>query len=397
MSFLARTSTISTDEQKIDELLSRGVVEVIVKEELRKKLLSGTQLRVKLGIDPTSPHLHIGRAVALLKLRDFQELGHKIVFITGDFTAVIGDTSDKDAERPMLAQEIIEQNKRSYLEQVGKLIDLDKAEFRYNSEWLGPLTYKEIGEHADLFSVADFISRENIKRRLDTGKRVSLREVLYPLMQGYDSVAVRADVELGGTDQKFNLLAGRTLQEKYGQEPQNIVMNPLIEGLDGRKMSSSWGNTITLTAEPTDMYGKVMSMADEQLKTYFELCTRVPLQEIEEILKGHPKEAKQRLAREIVALYHSKEAAQQAHMSWVATFSEGGVPSDIPHTTIASGTKLLDALAVLGESNSELRRLASQGAIAEVGGGTLSDVAMSVERDMVLRIGKHRFLKLTVQ
>ncbi len=171
MSFFKKAPTVSVDEKKIDELLSRGVAEVIVKEELRKKLLSGKQLRIKLGIDPTSPDLHIGRAVALLKLRDFQELGHQIVFITGDFTAVIGDTSDKDAERPMLAQETIEKNKESYFQQVGKLIDLDKAEFRYNSEWLGPLTYREIGEHADLFSVSDFISRENIKKRLDAGKR----------------------------------------------------------------------------------------------------------------------------------------------------------------------------------------------------------------------------------
>ena len=364
MSFFKKAPTVSVDEKKIDELLSRGVAEVIVKEELRKKLLSGKQLRIKLGIDPTSPDLHIGRAVALLKLRDFQELGHQIVFITGDFTAVIGDTSDKDAERPMLAQETIEKNKESYFQQVGKLIDLDKAEFRYNSEWLGPLTYREIGEHADLFSVSDFISRENIKKRLDAGKRVSLREVLYPLMQGYDSVAVDADVELGGTDQKFNLLAGRTLQEKYGQEPQNIVMNPLIEGLDGRKMSSSWGNTITLNADPNDMYGKVMSMADAQVGTYFELCTRVPMHEIPEILAGHPKEAKMRLAREIVTLYQGADAAQKAEDNWQSTFSEGRVPADVPTTKAG---KLRDIVADI--STSELRRLVEQSAVTLVESG----------------------------
>lgn len=388
MPFFSKEPAVSTDEKKINELLSRGVAEVIVKEDLRAKLRSGKRLRVKLGIDPTSPDLHIGRAVALLKLRDFQELGHTIVFITGDFTAVIGDTSDKEAERPMLARETIEKNKQSYLEQVGKLIDLSKAEFRYNSEWLSPLTYREIGEHADLFSVSDFIARENIKRRLDAGKRVSLREVLYPLMQGYDSVAVKADVELGGTDQKFNLLAGRTLQEKYHQEPQNIVMNPLIEGLDGRKMSSSWGNTITLTAEPAAMYGKVMSMADQQLATYFELCTRVPMEDVQEILRGHPKDAKMRLAREIVTLYHGTDAAHRAEVDWTSTFREGGVPEDVQ--TVPAG-KLRDIVKNI--STSELRRLVEQGAVSSVLSGKKIENIDAEIADDVIRIGKHTFLK----
>src|SRR3989338_6479351 len=228
MAFFSRQRPVVADEKKIHELLSRGVSEVVVKEQLHKKLLSGERLRVKLGIDPTSPDLHIGRSIPLLKLRDFQQLGHQVVLIVGDFTAVIGDTSDKDAERPMLSQETIEKNKKSYFEQAGKILDLSQVEMRYNSEWLKPLNYRQIGEHADLFSVADFIARENIALRLKAGKRVSLRELLYPLMQGYDSVAVTADVELGGTDQKFNLLAGRVLQEHFGQEPQNVVIGPLI-------------------------------------------------------------------------------------------------------------------------------------------------------------------------
>ena len=194
MSFFSKNKGVSTDASKIGELLTRGVEEVIVKEDLKKKLLSGKQLRIKLGIDPTSPDLHIGRAIPLLKLRDFQELGHQVVLIVGDFTAVIGDTSDKDAERPMLSREVIEKNKESYFRQAGKILDLSKVEMRYNSEWLKDLTYREIGEHADLFSVSDFISRENIAKRLQAGKRVSLRELLYPLMQGYDSVAIKADV-----------------------------------------------------------------------------------------------------------------------------------------------------------------------------------------------------------
>jgi tyrosyl-tRNA synthetase len=204
---------INTNQQKIEELLSRGVEEVIHQESLKKKLESGKQLRVKLGIDPTSPHLHLGRAIPLLKLKDFQELGHQVVFIVGDFTGVIGDTSDKDSERPMLTKEVIEENMKEYVRQAGKIIDVDKAEIHYNSEWLEKLTYREIGEQADQFSVAEFIARDNIRRRLDAGTRVSLREMLYPLMQGYDSVVVNADVEIGGFDQLFNLKAGRYIQK----------------------------------------------------------------------------------------------------------------------------------------------------------------------------------------
>ena len=388
MAFWSRKPVVNTDEKAVDALLSRGAAEVIVKQELRRKLLSGQQLRVKLGIDPTSPDLHIGRAVPLLKLRDFQELGHQIVFIVGDFTAVIGDTSDKDAERPMLSQEVIEQNKKSYFEQAGKILDLSKVELRYNSEWLKPLNYRQIGEHADMFSVSDFIARDVIKRRLDAGKRVSLREVLYPLMQGYDSVAIKADVELGGMDQKFNLLAGRTMQERMGQRPQDILMNPLIDGLDGTKMSSSRGNVIALTASASDMYGKVMSMSDGQVATYFELCTRVPMEEVAEITQGHPKDAKMRLAREIVSLYHDKAAAEKAEDNWTNTFSGGGVPEDA--AAVPAG-KLRDI--VEGVSMSELRRLVEQGAVAYVGGEKIQSIDEEITHGAV-RIGKHRFLKI---
>lgn len=387
--FSGEVKRVSTDEKKIDELLSRGVAETIVKDDLRKKLLSGKCLRVKLGIDPTSPDLHIGRAVSLLKLRDFEELGHQVVLIVGDFTGIIGDTSDKDSERPMLSSEIIEENKKTYFSQVGKLLNLRRAELRYNSEWLAPLTYRQIGEHADLFSVADFIARENIKNRLDAGKRVSLREVLYPLMQGYDSIATRADVELGGTDQKFNLLAGRTLQHKQGQTPQNIVMNPLIEGLDGRKMSSSWGNTVNLNATPSDMYGKIMSMNDSQVPAYFELCTRMPTEEIREILKGHPKEAKARLAKEIVALYHGAPAAEKAASNFMK-------PDDAPEVVFPRGAKVRDLAETLNISMSELRRLADAGAIEVVGGEKISSIDTGLQ-DATLKIGKHRFLKVHIK
>ncbi len=388
MRLFSSAPKINTDPAAVDAVLTRGVTEVIVKDELRKKLLSGKQLRIKLGIDPTSPDLHIGRSIPLLKLRDFQELGHQIVLIVGDFTAVIGDTSDKDAERPMLEQEIIEKNKKHYFDQAGKLLDLSKIEMRYNSEWLKPLNYRQIGEHADLFSVADFIARDNIARRLEAGKRVSLRELLYPLMQGYDSVAIKADVELGGMDQKFNVLAGRPMQEHFGQEPQNVVLNPLIDGLDGTKMSSSKGNVINLTATPSNMYGKVMSMADEQVRTYFELCTRVPMSEVEQIVAGHPKEAKMRLAREIVGRYHHKDAAAKAEDDWTQTFSQGGVPQDLP--TVARG-KLRDIVKDI--STSELRRLVEQGAVSSVvSGKKIESIDAEIQND-VIRIGKHRFIK----
>ena len=400
MGIFSKEAPISTNAEGIEELLTRGVTESIVEEELRQKLLSGKRLRVKLGIDPTSPDVHIGRAVPLLKLRDFQNLGHHVVLIVGDFTAVIGDTSDKDAERPMLDRATIEKNKKTYFEQVGKIIDLSKAELRYNSEWLSKLTYREIGEHADMFSVADFIARENITKRLSGGKRVSLREVLYPLMQGYDSVAVEADVELGGTDQKFNLLAGRTMQEKLGMVPQNILMNPLVNGTDGTKMSSSRGNYIALTASPQDMYGKVMSMHDNELITYFEICTRVPLHEVESIKAGlasntlHPKEIKMRLAREIVTQYHSQTDAAVAEREWTTTFSEGGVPDVVPEVVVERGAPLYTVLESLGESKTELRRLVAAGAISTVGGNKFSTIDDTVDDEGIVRIGKHRFLKI---
>ncbi len=389
---------VNTDPKKVEELLSRGVEEVIHLDNLRKKLLDGQQLRIKLGIDPTSPNIHIGRSIPLLKLRDFQELGHQIVFIVGEFTSVIGDTSDKDSERPMLNKEVIDENKQNYFNQVAKLLDMDKVEFRHNSEWLEPLTYREIGEHADLFSVADFIARDNIKRRLDAGKRVSLREVLYPLMQGYDSVAVKADVEIGGTDQRFNLLAGRTLQPHFGQEPQDILMNPIINGTDGRKMSSSWGNTINLLAEPSDMYGKVMSMQDSEILPYFVICTRVPLEEVQLIKEqlengANPRDAKMRLAREIVALYHGQEAGVDAQNAFIETFQQGVIPEDIPEISKEYAEHLV-AQGVVA-SKSELSRLFEAGGVRNAHTGEKLEAFPQELRDpLVVKIGKRRFIRL---
>lgn len=395
---------VITDDARITELLTRGVDEIITEDSLAGKLHSGRQLRVKLGVDPTSPHLHLGRSVPLLKLRDFQELGHQVIFIVGDFTGVIGDTSDKDGERPMLSPEEVKHNQQTYFEQVGKLIDLDKAEFRYNSEWLGKLTYHDIGEQADQFSVTDFIARENIKRRLEAGTRISLREVLYPLMQGYDSVAVNADIEIGGVDQRFNLLAGRTLQRHFGQEPQEVIMTTFpVLGFDGKKMSSSWGNTINFSDTPNDMYGKVMRVHDELIETYLYTLTRMPLEEVvvlvDAMKDGNPRDVKMRLAREVVTLYHNKEVAQRAEEQFIETFSEGGLPDTIEKLSVHSGSLLRDILVEHGivPSHSQARRLITEGALSyPEKNTTVSDPNEKITETAIVKVGKHRFVKLVV-
>jgi len=360
--------------------------------------MSGKCLRIKLGVDPTSPNIHVGRSVPLLKLKDFQDLGHQVVFIAGDFTAVIGDTSDKDAERPMLTKEIIEENMKTYRAQVGKILDLRKTEFRRNSEWLGKLTYREIGEHADIFSVSDFIARENIKRRLEEGKRVSLREVLYPLMQGYDSVAIKADVELGGSDQRFNVLAGRPLQEKFGQAPQHCLLFSLVTDPTGAKMSSSWGNTINITDAPDMMFGKTMRVPDALVEQYFISMTRHPIDEIKGLVAGHPRDAKLALAHEFVRMYHGEKVADTAKESFLKTFSQKEVPTDVVECRVGDGQLLVDVLLSQGfvASKSEFRRLVSGGGLKVAGSEEklTEETANVIESGTVLRLGKHTFVKI---
>lgn len=393
-----------TDEQKINEVLTRGVAEVIHEDSLRAKLLAGKPLRIKFGTDPTSPNIHLGRAVVLWKLRALQELGHIIVFIIGDFTGVIGDTSDKESERPMLSRATVEANLVTYFEQAGKILDMSKVEKHHNAEWLEGLTYREIGEHADIFSLSDFVARDNIRRRLDAGKRVSLRELLYPLMQGYDSVVVRADVELGGTDQKFNILAGRTFQEHFGQPAQDIILLDIIEGLDGRKMSSSWGNTINLTDTANNMFGKVMSLRDELIIKYFIHATRVPLERVSEIeteLKkgGNPRDAKLLLAEEIVALYHGHDEARRAQEAFIATFQKKEIPEAVMELFASSGTPLADTLIAhdIVSSKTEWRRLVEEGAVkrlAEGGGEEKITDMKALSAPGVYKVGKRRFVKV---
>lgn len=394
---------INTDKAKIQELLSRGVEELIDKKSLEKKLNSGKALRIKLGIDPTSPNLHLGRAIPLLKLKDFQDLGHKIVFIIGDFTGVIGDTSDKDSERPMLDEKTIKENMKSYVTQVKKILDITQCEVHYNSEWLKKLTYRDVGQQANIFSLNEFISRENIAKRLASGKRVSLRELLYPLMQGYDSVAVQADVEIGGTDQRFNLLAGRELQRLYKQTPQDIITNPLIAGLDGRKMSSSWGNTINLFDSAKDMYGKVMSLRDDLIIPYFTLATRLDLATIKKYEKDlstgkNPRDCKMLLAKEIVTMYHSSSEAEKVATEFVNVFSKKENPDDIPEFAITQNTiSPVDLLLQmkLVSSKGEAKRLIDGGGLKlnheKV---TTWGKDISIKSGDVIQAGKRKFGKI---
>lgn len=386
-------------EKQIEELLSRGVLEVIDREHLKSRLLSGERLRVKFGIDPTSPNIHLGRSVPLLKLRDFQELGHTIVFIVGDFTGQIGDTSDKESERPMLSEEEVHANMATYAEQAGKILDMSRVEIHANSTWLSKLGFGEIGREADAFSVAEFIARDNIRRRLDAGKRVSLREMLYPLMQGHDSLEVSADVEIGGTDQRFNLLAGRRLQERLGKSPQDILTTNLIFGTDGRKMSSSWGNTINLMDMPNDMLGKVMSIPDELIESYFVHCTRVPMEEVESLLKvENPRDAKLRLGREIVKTYHNEESAREAEAYFVSTFSKREAPQDIREVKLTSEMSLLDFLVQEGfaTSRGDARRKIEQGGV-EIDGVKVLDrdfTLTNMGKPSIIKCGKKDFAQV---
>ena len=398
---------IKTDSKLIDELLERGVDEVIIKDQLRQRLLSGQKLRIKLGIDPTSPNLHLGRSIPLLKLRDLQQLGHQIILIIGDFTGVIGDTSDKDSERPMLSSEKIKENMTQYFKQAGQLIDLDSCEFHYNSQWLGKLTYGQIGEQADQFSVAEFIARDNIRRRLETGSRVSVREMLYPLMQGYDSVMVKADVELGGTDQRFNLLAGRKLQEHFGQAPQNIIMTELAEGTDGRKMSSSWGNTINFTDQPSAMYAKVMGIGDNLIIKYFILMTRLPLSQVQEHQQainngGNPRDAKMALAKEIVSIYHGQTAADQAEDYFIKVVQQKTRPEDIVTIKLTKAEwSIIDLLLEIKATTSrgEARRLIEQGGV-KLSEQVITDSQSLVklnDEPILLQKGKKQFWYLVTE
>ncbi|MDQ5957663.1 MAG: tyrosyl-tRNA synthetase, partial [Patescibacteria group bacterium] len=380
---------VDINEEKIQNLLTRNVEEVFVKEDFEKELRSGKELRIKLGIDPTGPKIHLGRAIPLRKLREFQKMGHKIVLVIGDFTAQIGDASDKTEKRPFLTRLQIDDNLKDYKNQIGKIIDLSKTEIVYNSDWLSKLTFREITELAEIFTVQQMLARRNFSDRYDEGIEISLREFLYPLMQGYDSHAIKSDAEIGGFDQLFNLKAGRDIQDYYNEKKQSIMNLEMLEGTDGRKMSTSWGNIITIVDEPSDMFGKIMSMKDELILKYFRLCTDKTIEEIkvyEERLKSeNPKDIKMELGEEIVKLYHSEKLAKQAKQNFIEVFQNKGLPDQIPEIVAAEGDLYSDVVvkSKIVESKAEWKRLVEQNAILKEDDTVITDYKAKAENGII--------------
>ena len=394
---------VITDEKRIDEVLSRGVEDIFIKENLKEKLGFGKQLRIKLGIDPTSPFIHLGRAITLRKLKAFQDLGHQVVLIIGDFTAKIGDPSDKLEKRPMLTDEQIHSNMKKYLEQIALVLNMKKVELRYNSEWLKGMSIPEIGKLLECFTVQQMVKRRNFKKRLDAGEDVFMVEFMYPALQGYDSVAVKSDVEIGGFDQLFNLKAGRTVQKRYGQKEQDIMVLSMLEGTDGRKMSSSWGNVISIIDTPNEMYAKVMAVEDNLIIKYFTLCTDITMSEIEkfekELKSGNPRDIKMKLAHEIVKIYHSENATQEAEENFVNTFQKKEIPEAMEEIKCSTG-ELLSEVLVKNKillSKSEWRRLVLSKAIHDLSKNqNILEVDLKISEDLILKIGKKRFVKVLI-
>lgn len=405
---------LERDVQHQLEIIKRGTVEIIPENELVNKLRKSIQqnrpLQIKLGLDPTAPDIHLGHTVVLQKLRQFQELGHQIIIILGDFTGRVGDPTGKTETRKQLSEADVLANAQTYKEQIFKVLDAQKTQVRFNSEWLAPLNFAEIIRLAACTTVARMLERDDFSKRFRDNLPISIHEFFYPLMQGYDSVALQADVELGGNDQKFNLLMGRTLQKEFGQEPQIALTMPILEGLDGvHKMSKSLGNYIGIDESPRDMYGKTMSIADELMVRYFELVTTVTLEELHELEAGwqggtiHPRDLKMRLAREIVTMYHGSEAAQAAEAEFKNIFQKKELPDEIPEVVVTAADleagkiwlpKLM-ALASLTASNGEARRLITQGAVT-VGDTKVTDVNFQVEpvEGLIIKAGKRKFAQI---
>jgi tyrosyl-tRNA synthetase len=399
---------MTTNEQV--RALSRGCAEIISPEDLGAKLdksaRSGVPLRVKLGVDPTVPHVTLGWAVILRKLRDFQKLGHTACLIIGDFTAMIGDPSGKSKTRPQLSREQVAANVEAVASQLFRILDKEKTEILFNADWLGKMSFADVIGLASHMTVARILERDDFQKRLAAERPIGMHEILYPLCQGYDSVAMRADIELGGNDQKFNNLVGRTLQGQMGQDAQVVMLMPLLVGLDGKeKMSQSLGNFISIVDEPYEMFGKTMSIPDSLMDSWFTLCTDVPLEEVASLITGNPRDAKLRLAKEIVAIYHGASAGDEAEDYFVRTFSKREEPVDaptaqIPPELLADGSApiapLIHALG-LTASIGEARRIIKGGGVS-IGAQKVSEpfAALPVGEleGKVLRVGKHKFRTL---
>jgi tyrosyl-tRNA synthetase len=395
-------------EQQIAEL-ERGAHEVLTGPDLRKKLARGVPLKVKAGFDPTAPDLHLGHTVLLNKMRQFQQFGHEVTFLIGDFTGLIGDPSGRNTTRPPLTPAEVQANARTYEGQVFKVLDAQRTRIDFNSRWLSPLTATDVVKLAAHYTVARMLERDDFSRRYKAGQPISVHEFLYPLAQGYDSVAMRADVELGGTDQKFNLLVGRSLQEAYGQEPQVVLTMPLLEGTDGvNKMSKSLGNYIGIAEEPDSMFGKLMSISDTLMWRYFELLSFRPLGEIAALKKAalegrNPRDIKFELALEIVTRFHDAGAAARAQKAFTARVSEKAVPEDLPVRVIrvdAAGLRVANLLkqAGLAASTSEANRKIEEGAV-RIDGAKATDRGLTLKAgaEHVVQVGSRRFARLKLE
>lgn len=390
------------------EVTKRGCDELLVEADWLAKLARSqatkTPLRIKLGLDPTAPDIHLGHTVVLNKLRQLQDLGHTVIFLIGDFTSMIGDPSGRNATRPPLTAEAIAENAQTYYKQASLVLDPSKTEVRYNSEWCDPLGARGMIQLAARYTVARMLERDDFTKRYRSGVPISVHEFLYPLMQGYDSVALKSDLELGGTDQKFNLLVGRELQREYGQEPQCILTMPLLVGLDGvEKMSKSKSNYIGISEEPNEMFGKLMSISDELMWSYFTLLSFRPLAEIDlmqqEVAAGrNPRDCKVLLAQEIVARFHSQAAAEKALEDFNHR-AKGGIPDDVPEVSLSGaplGITALIKMTGLAPSNAEANRNIEQGGV-RIDGAVISDKGLQVAAgSFVLQVGKRRFVKVTL-
>lgn len=394
-----------TDSEKIKKLLTHNVEEVIGYEELKKKLESGDKLRIKFGVDITRPDIHIGHAVGLHKLREFQNLGHTAVFLIGDATTRIGDPTGKDKTRPTLNEEEIQKNSKTYIDQVGKILDMNKTEIRRNSEWFDKMSMSDFIKLLTMITHSQIINREAFQKRIKEGKEIFAHELIYPVLQGYDSVVLKADVAVHA-DQLFNEHFGRRYQEKFGQDPQAIMTVSMLVGTDGKnKMSKSLDNYIGTTDEPNDMFGKVMSIPDSAIADYFKLATKMSTLNIDKIKTelengANPRDIKIRLAGEIVSIYHSDETARKAKENFINTFSGDGVSEDADKITVMAGAPLCEAVLLAGglvKSKTDLRRLVAGGAVSEIGGDKIADIDFKIKKDTMLKIGKRRFLKIKVK
>jgi len=399
------------------EILKGNTAEIISEEELLSKLKKSyetkTPLKVKLGLDPTAPDIHLGHAVVLKKLREFQDLGHEVILIIGDFTGMIGDPTGKSETRRQMTKEEVLENAKTYKEQVFKILDPEKTKIKFNSEWLANLKFEDVIRLASKYTVARMLEREDFSQRFREGRPISIHEFFYPLMQGYDSVALKADVELGATEQKFNILMGRTLQKEYGQEPQVAMLMPILIGIDGvKKMSKSLGNYIGINEPPGEIYGKVMSIPDEILIEYYNLATALPKEEVKKIERGlrdgslHPRDVKMALAREIVKMYHGFEEAKKAEENFIKVFQKKDLPDEINELYISKDNlnphgkiwlpKLL-SIAGLVSSNSEAQRLILQGAVKINGERVENPLDIDIKEPIIVQVGKRKFAKIAIK